>query len=332
MSDDEGEADDSGPRIHQRVAAGINRRLDQLLARDYISGAKAAVLGVVLIPLALLTPVVRALPGTWRLYHKLTKWAAYQMQKAASGHAIANVRRSNGKEDILPAAYVEGGGDEKGLSGWKIKGLGDKRYDPSVHGQTTARMGKADVIHVNEDDTEQASWAEATVDSAIQLDRERYLFRDATVNIEQWEYDVDAGQQAVADGGTAEPQATRFQQNVSVESPGVLSDVVVPLASRDGYDGQLVSWVQFQNTKQEQTDQESLRDAKNSAWAAAKLDDIEGADMLKWALIIGAWSAMLLFKDSIAAFIGGLSGGGGGGGAVGGALGMMQYLPALGVV
>lgn len=46
---------------------------------------------------------------------------------------------------------------------------------------------------------------------------------------------------------------------------------------------------------------------------------------MKWVLIIGLWSGILLFHQEIGAFIAGLSGGGGGGGggAVGDALGML---------
>jgi len=304
----------------EQITAGVKT----LTAPDYVTGVQAATYGVFTLPLLAATPVVRALPPTWRLFHKLHTWSAWQMQKAANADAVANVRLTNGKEDVRPAKFVEGDEDEKDLSGWKVKGLGDKRYDTAVHGRTTTRLGKADIIHVNEDDTEQGTWTEATIDNAFQLDRERYLFRDATVEIKNLVYDYagPSDGEAVADGGQMQPNQRVQTQDVSLTKPGVLEDVLVPISSRSGYDGQVVSWSQYSSLKSGQSDQETVRDAKNSAWAAAKLDEIEGQDLIKWILIIGLWSCLLLFHQEIGAFIAGL-GGGGGGGSVGGALGLL---------
>lgn len=278
------------------------------------------------IPLIVIAPLVSVLPASWRLYHKLHKWTGWQMQKASSADTLANVRRANGHEDVLPAAWAEGAEDEKDRTGWKVKGLGDKRYDSAVHGRTTSRMGKANIIHINEDSTEQGTWTEAVIDNAIQLDRERYLFRDATIEmVLSGGAAGNADQTAVADGGAA-------VQNVSIQKPGILHDTLVPIASPNGYDGQVISLNQYDNLKEEQSDQETIRTAKNSAWAAAKLDDIEGADLFKWVLILGAIGFVLLFHSSIAAFIAGLTGGGGGvGGAVSG-IGMMHPAGLLGGV
>jgi len=266
-------------------------------------------------PIFLLSPILSALPKTWKIYHKLNRWSAWQMQKSASADALANVRLPSGHEDIRPAAWKEGAEDEKDLTGWKILGLGDKRFDPAVHGRSTARMGKASLIHINADDLEQGTWAECAMDNAIQLDREQYLFRDATV--ENVISVPNNNGRARADGG--QMQAT---SEISVKSPGIHHDTLVPISSREGYDGQIISWDQYSNLKSEQSDQETVRSAKNSAWAAAKLDDIEGRDLLKWVLIIGIWSAILLFHQDIGAFISGLAGGGDGG-AVGSGLGMI---------
>lgn len=295
-------------------AATVHDRL------DYATGIKALTYAALTVPLLVVTPVARALPPTWKLYHKLHIWSAWQMQQAANADAVANVRRTNGKEDVLPAAYVEGAEDEKDRSGWKIKGIPEKRYDPTVHGKNSSRLGKADIIHVNEDDTEQGTWTECAIDNAIQLDRERYLFRDATVKINEVVHNYgldDTGAPAMADGGHAGREST-VTRNVSLERPGVLEDAVVPLGSRTGYDGQVVSMNQYSNLKGEQSDQETIRDAKNQAWAAAKLDDIEGKDLLKWVLIIAIWSFILLFHQDIGAFIAGLGGGNGVGQAAGG--------------
>lgn len=274
--------------------------------------------------------------GSWRLWRRLNRWSAYRMQKSASADAVANVRRSNGQEDVLPAKWVEGDEDDKDRTGWKVKGLGDKRYDGAVHGKSSLRLGKANIVHINEDDTEQGTWAECAIDNAFQLDRERYLVRDATVAVFtdsgddgafNWQGENGA---ALADGGTP---ATRTR--ATLHRPGVLEDALVPLTSRNGYDGQVISWNQYSTLKDEQSDQETIRDAKNSAWAAAKLDDISEKDLLKWALIIGLWSAILLFHTEIGAAIAGLTGGGGGGGAAGGAvsgaLGMLHFALTGGV-
>jgi hypothetical protein len=285
---------------------------------------KGAVHALLVTPLMTLSPLLNALPATWRIYHKLHLWAAYQMQRAASSDAVATIRRRNGKLDALPAKFVEGAEDEKGRSGWRVKGLGDNRYDPAVHGRESARLGKADMIQINEDDTEQGTWTEATMDNAFQLDRERYLFRDATVQVQELIYDVE-DPSAMADGGVQQSQQANerlTKTNASLSRPGILEDVLVPINSRQGYDGQIVSWNQYTNIKEQASDQETIRDAKNTAWVAAKLDDVEGRDVMKWMLIIGVWSAILLFHQDIGAFIAGLGGGGGGaGGAVGGALG-----------
>jgi hypothetical protein len=237
------------------------------------------------------------------------------MQRAASADALANIRAPNDKEDVRPAKWVEGGEKDKAGTGWKVLGSGDKRYDPSVRGGTSSKFGKANLIHINEDDTEQGSWCEAAIDAAFQLDRERYLFRDADVNVEyEMVYQGGNGQQMRADGGEVGGQWTPERMHASINSPGTLHDALVPLTSRNGYDGQAISWNQYQSIKQEQADQETVRDAKNQAWAAAKLEDIDGMNVLKWALIIGLWSFILLFHQDIGAAIASL---GGGGGAVG---------------
>jgi hypothetical protein len=94
----------------------------------------------------------------------------------------------------------------------------------------------------------------------------------------------------------------------------------------------VVSWNRYQTLKSERGDQETIRDAKNSAWAAAKLDSIEGRDMLKWAIILGIAGFVLLFNAEIGAFIAGLTGGGGGGGGGGGlpvSVGMLAMLAGI---
>lgn len=265
---------------------------------------------------ALASPVLSVLPGSWRLYHKINQWSAYRMQKAAGADGVANVRRSNGHEDLLPAKWVEGAEDDKDRTGWRVKGLGGKRYDPAKHGRSTQRYGKASMLHVDEDATSIGSWAEPTMDNAIQLGREQYLFRDAQMLHVTVDGDEEP-QRALADGGAT-------QSHVSVDAPGVLQDCLVPINSRPGYDGQVISWNQYTSLAQEKADQDRIRDAKNAAWTAAKLDDMDGMDVLKWMIIIGIWSAILLFHQDIGAAISGLtSGGGGGGGAVGNALGML---------
>jgi len=293
--------------------------------KDATGTGTAVLKSLMLVPALVLSPVLGILPKSWKVYHKLHKWTGYQMQKAASADALANVRLRNGQEDVRPAAFVEPDEDEKDLAGWKVKGLGGKRYDPAVHGRSASRFGKANMIHVNEDSTEQGSWAEAAIDNALQLNREKYLFRSAHVHANNLTIDSDGTPQAVADGG--QQPAT----SVTVQQPGVLEDALVPVSSRAGYDGQVISWNQYSTLKNEQTDQEKIRDAKNQAWAAAKLDDIEGADVFKWILIAVGVGAVLLFHQEIGAFIAGLSGGGSGGGAVGSALGMlaMWARPAL---
>jgi hypothetical protein len=266
------------------------------------------------------------------------------MQKSANADAIANVRQSNGGEDFVPAKWTEGGETDKDRTGWQAKGFGDKRWDPAVHGQGSNRMGKASVIHLLEDDTEIASWAEPAVDNALATDRERYLFTDADLHIEDLVIDPQTSQPAGpngrggaarADGGETPDQS--WVQRVSIERPGIAQDAIVPVTSAGGFDGQAISWSQYQNLKQEQADQQTVTDAKNRAWAAAKLDDVEGRDLLKIAIIVGIWSFILLFHQDLGAAIAGLTGGGGGGGggnavsnAAGSALGMIR-LPLGGV-
>jgi hypothetical protein len=265
---------------------------------------------------ALASPVLSVLPGSWRIYHKINQWSAYRMQKAAGADGVANVLLENGHEDLRPAKWVRGDADEKEGAGWKIKGLDGRRYDGAVDGRSTTRYGKADMLHLLSDGAEVASWAEPAMDNAIQLGRERYLFRDAQMLHVQVEGDQQP-RQALADGGAR-------QSHISVEQPGVAQDCLIPVSSRAGYDGQMVSWNRYTTLKEENADQDKIRDAKNAAWTAAKLDDIEGMDILKWMIIIGIWSAILLFHQDIGAAISGLtSGGGGGGGAVGNALGMI---------
>lgn len=246
-------------------------------------------------------------PPAWRIYHRIARWSMWQMQKTSKADALANVRRQSGQEDIVPAAWVEGEEDEKDTTGWKVKGSGENRYDASVTGRDASRMGRASMIHINEDDPEQGTWTEAMIDNVLQADREKYLFHDA--DLKQEIYQV-ASPDLATDGGHLESAGT-----VSIDSPGTLVDALIPLNSMEGFDGTVVSWDRYQTLKQDQSGQDSVRQAKNSAWAAAKLDSIEGEDIFKWALIIGAWSFILLFHKEIGAAITGLFGGGGGGGA-----------------
>jgi len=273
--------------------------------------------GLPLAAVAVASPVLSMLPGSWRLYQKINEWSAYQMQKAASADAVVNVRRRSGHEDLLPGKWVESDEDDRNRSGWKVKGLGGKRYDPALHGRSTTRYGKASIMHLDEDSTRVGTWGEAAMDNAIQLGREKYLFRDAQLLHITVEGD-EQPRQVLADGGAT-------QSRVTVDSPGVLHDALIPLNSRAGYDGQMISWNQYTNLQDEQADQDKIRDAKNAAWTAAKFDDVDGMDLLKWMIIIGVWSAILLFHQDLGAAIAGLTngGGGGGGGAVGNALGMI---------
>jgi hypothetical protein len=100
----------------------------------------------------------------------------------------------------------------------------------------------------------------------------------------------------------------------------VLHDTLVPLSSRPGYDGTVVSWSQFADIKTEKTDQDRIKDSKNAGWMAAKMDDLGSGDLMKWVLIGLVVGAVLLFHAEIGAFIAGLSSSGGGD-AVGGAAG-----------
>lgn len=314
-------------RANTVARAGLSTSVDTLREYEWLTAAQTTAYVVVLAPLLLVSQFLSVLPPAWKVWHKIHRWSAYQMQKASNADTLANVRLSNGHEDVLPAAWTESEEDEKDRTGWNVKGLGDKRYDSAIHGRTTTRLGKANIIHINEDDTEQATWAEAAIDNALQLNREQYLFRDATLVAQQATVVGQNGQQAeqaVADGGAVNIGDPIQIQDVSIEKPGICQDILVPVGSREGYDGQVVSWPQVQSLKKDKSDQDTVRDAKNQAWAAAKLDEIEGKDLFKWVLIIGLWSGVLLFHQEIGAFIAGLSGGGGGGGgAVGDALGML---------
>jgi len=321
MSDDQESSDDlldglldADLMAELKDAEQTDESSSMLTRLQWIQGIKAGLNGLALLPIIVLTPLLQYLPPAWKLYHKLHLWSAWQMQKAASADALANVRHPNDKEDVLPAAFVEGDDDE--LSGWKIKTLGQKRYDPGVRGGSSSRMGKADLIHVNEDDLEQGTWTEATIDAAFQLDREKYLFADAEVGITENIVAVDPSLEggdgaAVADGGSDVTYQTE-SIDVSLERPGMLEDALVPLTSRAGYDGQLISWISYSNLKSEKSDQQAVRDAKNAGWMAAKLDDIGARDMVKWAIILGIAGAVLLFHKDIGAAISSFGGGGGG--------------------
>jgi len=171
------------------------------------------------------------------------------------------------------------------------------------------------------------------MDSALKLNREQYLFRDATVHTDfdlvGVDPSVDDGA-AVADGGEPQVEWLPKQMDVSIEQPGILEDTLVPISSRAGFDGQVVSWNQYSNLKTEKSDQQAVQQAKNAGWMAAKLDDVSKTDLMKWALILGGLGLVLLFNTEIGAFIAGLSGDGGG--AVSGAAGSvgLGMLPFVG--
>lgn len=295
----------------------VEEFIGEVSSRNWLAGVQGVAVAFLVLPLALLSPLVTVLPPTWRLYHKIHQWSAWQMQKASRADALANVRHPSNKEDVLPAQFVESSEDENDRTGWKIKTLGDKRFSTGVQGGKSARMGKADIVHINEDDLKQGTWTEAVMDSAFATDRERYLFRNAQVRAESVTLDATRGQ-----GNGALPDGGIQTLDVSVERPGVLEDILVPLNSEAGYDGQQVSWVQYSQIAQESADQETVRQAKNSGWMAAKMDDINGVDLFKWVLILGAIGAILLFHAEIGAAIAGFGGGDAVGDAVSGGSGL----------
>lgn len=273
----------------------------------------ATLRSIPLVPVIVLSPVFDALPPAWRIYHKVTRWGIWHMQKAANASKIANVRLSGGGEDLLPADYVESDETDKERSGYQIKGVDGKRWDPNGHSE---RMGKAEIIHVNEDDPDQATWAQTALEEAINAGREKYLFADAdlTVTIDGTEMDhllsadspTDAG--AIPDGGVS--QLPRELRHVTVDKPGVLHDALVPLASPDGYEGTVVSWSKYSQLKDEKGDQSRIREAKNQAWTAKALEDVDKSGILKKLLLLAGWSALLLFHEDIGSAIAGFGGGG----------------------
>lgn len=325
--------DDDPPQSAGETAADAAGTIGSI---SWLGGAKAVGATLAVAPLAILAPIVSALPATWRVWHKLSRWSLWQMQKASNADALANVRLSNGQEDFRPAKWTEGEDDDKESTGWQVKGLGEKRFDPAVHDQGSNRMGKASLIHLLEDAPELASWAEPAIDNALQLGREGYLFTDADLFVGNVTVDAQGSPTAVngqptqarADGGQANVD---LAEQISIDRPGIAQDALVPLASRDGFGGQVVSWGKYQTLKTQQADQDKIKDAKNRAWAAAKLDDIEGRDILKIAIIVGIWSFILLFHQDIGAAIAGFGSGGGGGGGAGGAVGNALGMISLGL-
>ena len=336
---DEEESSKSPNKKAESYRAQLGAAVDGVKSTEWLGLTKAGIYGVLLIPMMLLTPIVRIMPMSWKLYHKLHLWSAWQMQKAAGADAIANIRHPNDKEDVRPAAFVEGGEDDRERTGWKVKGIDEKRYDPSIRGGSSTRLGKADLIHINEDDLEQGTWVETVMDSALRFNREQYLFRDAkvteTTKVVPTDPSLGGGQTPVADGGVdvnGNEEGVNYQpvsRHISIDSPGVHEDTLIPLTSRGGYDGQLVSFEQYRHLKNEQADQETVRDAKNAGWMAAKLDDIGKGDILKWAIIIGIGGIILLFHQDIGAAISSFGNGGGGGGVAGSAgLGLLPLIKA----
>ena len=326
----------------ERVNEWARRRLDSasdvgdlLRGVEWLQLTLAFLYGLLLVPLVLLTPIARAAPASWRVYHKINQWSAWQMQKAASADAVANIRRKNDKEDLLPAKLVESSETDSERDGWKVKSISGKRYDPSVRGGTSSRYGKADMIHINEDDPEQGTWVETAMDSALQADRERYLFMDATIrDIKRgvaYDQSLGDGSTAVADGGFSAGDEMTFEtheRKISIETPGVNVDMLVPLNSMPGFDGTVVSWNQYSTLKNQQADQQQIQDAKNAGRMAALMEQLDKKDLFKWAIILSAAGAVLLFHQDIGAAISSFGGGGGGGGNVAptGGLGLLAPL------
>jgi len=259
----------------------------------------------------------------------------WSRSQEAGADAVANIRRSNDKEDLLPAKLVESDDTESERDGWKVKTISGKRYDPSVRGGTTSRYGKADMIHINEDDPEQGTWVETAMDAALQADRERYLFMDATIrDITRGtlrDNSLGNGSTAVADGGSVQDSEVYFDaqtRQVSIESPGQNVDMLIPLASLPGYDGTVVSFSQYSSMKNQQADQKKIQDAKNAGRMAALMEQLDKKDLFKWAMVLGAAGAVLLFHQDIGTAISSFGGGGGGGGSVAptGGLGLIAPL------
>ncbi len=246
----------------------------------------------------------RVLPKSSALWKNLMLKSAKAYEKRTGADAIALNARPNGTIDPIPVKWSPNGEKSK----WVSKN-GDLEWGPGSEGRNTDRLGKANVILVDEDGLEKWETLDARVAEAIELDDWDPLYTNPTIQ----KTVIDSSgvdRQAVADGGY--PQDA--MQSYTLRDRGELSDALIDISSGDGLDGMRVSWRKFKELRQETTTSEEMQRQEDRG----RIAEMEGKEELakKMLIIAGAIVVLSLAMAFVVPKLLASGGGGGGGGMI----------------
>ena len=241
--------------------------------RAAVAGAIGWVLGVLG---GLLSTLSRPIPFTGRLFHRLAVKSLENYHKKAGGDAIGIVTQPNGSVSFVPIKHKPPEVCEDGeRPGWHAKGV-DKVWNAGSEGQTVRYLGKTPIVPLHADDTVEAGWMKPRIAEAIELDQDRPIYTDPTI-----EAVIDASSgQARTDGGVR-----RFE----ITDPGEwLGDAVVDLSSGEGYDGMRISFEKAHEWFSEQTTSETMQMQEERGYIMGLQHGGDGPDLVKIMLIAAA--------------------------------------------
>lgn len=152
------------------------------------------------------------------------------------------------------------------------------------------------------DATEMGDHLQAEVAEAFDAGTPKALFRNAQVQHVQVEGDTSA---AVADGGVQQ-----YTSNVSVQSPGVLEDVLVPLEGQ-----RVISLEKYQQTYPEVVDSEEMQNQETRGRLMERDKDAHKL-LMKYAMYLFFGAVLLILGIILGPQLLGGGGGGGGGGSI----------------
>lgn len=274
-----------------------------------IGNALAGQSRLFLLNLLLLT--TRFMPMSQRFWRGALQASLTGLHKTASGDAI-NFIVDQGRIRPEPVKFDRGGSESPVDDPRWIDQHGNFWKSPD-EAKSQYLMGKVPVVWSSSKGNELGSHVQAEVAELLDLGKDRDLFEDATVSHVKVDADMPAGGQTpVADGGAVSSQ---WQEHITVEDPGSLSDVLVDLNEglSDAAAGRVVSMEKFYEIYPSSPGAEEMQ----TQFMLGQLSERDEGAQLNFAMKV-----MLIALGIIAIvvlgppLVGGLFGGGGGGSAV----------------
>lgn len=258
----------------------------------------------------------RFVPLSQRFWRGVLQAGITGLHKTAGGDAI-NFVVDQGRIRPEPVKFDRGGSDSPVDDPRWIDQHGNFWKSPD-EAKSTYLMGKIPVVWSSSKGNELGTHVQAEVAELLDLGKDRELYESATVSHVKMKNELPNGDpSAVADGGVASNQ---WQEYVTVEDPGTLSDVLVDLNEglAGGDAGRVVSMEKFYEVYPSTPGSEEMQ----TQFMLGQLAERDQGAQLRFAMkvmliALGVIAIVVLGPPIVSA----LFGGGGGGGAVGPVLG-----------